>query len=208
MNNPNKINGNNNLLNKWWLRTKASELFNLFSKKESNNDDVSKRDTAKDDVEKDNLLHKNWDKVVIARSNWEPVLWVIIGYMRWHYKVAYNVGDEVKEKDLSEKKILEDEKLFADTQLEIIEQDGPDYKIWEEVFIPRTNREPSKAYIVGYNEKTWKYNVWFADRKEVFSKAVSRKAQGKNVEDAVIIQEKLVWKSKTLTKEDLDKYNS
>lgn len=198
MHNPNKIKEGNDLPKKWWLKTKTSELFKLFSKKES----------GKDNVEKNNLLHENWEKVVIVRSNWEPVLWVIVWEMRWQYKVLYNVWNQIREKDLTENEIKENEQSYDKSKLINSVQDGPDYKIWEEVLIPRTNKEPSKAYIISYDETTWEYSVWFGENEEMFSKSVSRKRQGKNVENATILWSRYVGKGKTLTKEILDEYNT
>lgn len=198
MHNPNKIKEGTDLPKKWWLKTKTSELLKLFSKKES----------GKDDVEKNNLLHENWEKVVIVRSNWEPVLWVIVWEMRWQYKVLYNVWNQIREKDLTENEIKENEQSYDKSKLINSVQDGPDYKIWEEVLIPRTNKEPSKAYIISYDETTWEYSVWFGEDEEMFSKSVSRKRQGKNVENATILWSRYVGKGKTLTKEILDEYNT
>lgn len=158
--------------------------------------------------EKVDLPRKNWEIVVVKRSTWELVLWVVV-WNNWEkYYVEYTdyrISDEVACKILSEKDLISNETEGNIPQLKWFISDWPDYKMWQEVMIPRTKKDPSKAYIIWYNPRTWEYAVWWFETDERPVTGSVWKSW-KPVEGKISIIEPGA-KHKILTKGDLDEYN-
>jgi hypothetical protein len=165
------------------------------------------RDDEKAEVkEKIILPSKNWEKVVISRSNWDLVLWVIVGMKNWKYCVHYQVWNTYHTKQLSRDEVENNQKMFKCEEYKSSVKDGPDYKLWEEVIIPRTNKQPSKAYITWYIPEKWLYMVWFTDTfvREGYTTLHSSWKTEKTGIMKITTTEQY---HKLLTKEDLAKYN-
>lgn len=198
MYNPNQRNRLNEWSKKWKFSKVVSSLFSTLKKwKDEENSKVK---------EKIDLPPKNWEKVAISRSNWDLVLWVVVWILDWKYCVHYQVWDAHYTKQLSKNEIENNQQMFNSEEYASSVKEDMDYKLWDEVIIPRTNKQPSKAYIIWYIPEKWLYMVWFLDT--AIRKGSAMRFSHWKAEDVGMVKIATTKQCyKFLTKEDLDRYN-